>query len=239
MSDDRVHGEHHKLDVLKWGLLVQKQLIEKKFSEETAAELLPIVLNEHDEGRRVAGDFEHELKSAVLVRLRLGDYNEYKQNEIGAIANVIGNHSGITKRKNEKYRYNNKIEEILMDSLTIADRISAIDPLRVLAYFLKHVSRNRISIKKAGEQWNLMLKVWQESIESGVALAVKYGLDGLASQIFQEHKSSVKFIEEYAHHNHRNFEEIIKGIRNGNDVRMFNEFFQTSLICLPVYLRSF
>jgi hypothetical protein len=239
LSIDRVHGEHHKLDVIKWGLFAFQQCELTTLKDKGAAELLPIVLNEHDEGRRVAGDFEHEVKGGQLVHSRLASYSHFKSYEIDAISNVIGNHSGITKIKNESYLVKNHLEDIWNDILMLGDRISAIDPLRVLAYYFKHVQRKQMGPEEAGIFWPSMIDIWKSAINKTIDVTGKYGLNELQMMIFEGVEESGKFIHNYADSKNWDFGQIIEGIRTGDDVRTFNEHYGALIPILPIYIESF
>lgn len=239
LSDDRVHGEHHKLDVLKWGLLCAKEAHLTGRDMALAVDLLPIVLNDHDEGRRVAGDTGHETKGGILVGLRLKSFLEYDSLVADSIAIVIANHSGITKRKAEAFRPRNEREDIWARFLMIGDRISAIDPLRVLGYFLKYVTRERTPCGRQRDVWENMLRIWRESVTAGAMMAQECGLHDIGLMMAEGLEEAVAVAVRYGGRKGWEFDAIVQGIREGDDVEMLNEQFGMALPSVPVYVESF
>jgi hypothetical protein len=80
LNQDRAHGEQHKLDVIYFGLKLMAAYWPDMRDE--LSRLLLLVLNEHDEGRRVATDGTHEEKGAGLVRMRMSDIGGFLLDDI-------------------------------------------------------------------------------------------------------------------------------------------------------------
>jgi hypothetical protein len=129
LSDDRTHGEHHKLDVVALGCHLAASL---DFKDDNMLGLLAIALNEHDEGRRVTGDEEHEEKGARMAGLRMAKL--FSENEITTVATAIGIHGGISVNLPQKRRHDrSQIGQILFT----ADKIAGLDPTRHTSYAIK------------------------------------------------------------------------------------------------------
>lgn len=129
LSDDRTHGEHHKFEVtaLGWHLVACLDL-----KDDGKLGLLAITLNEHDEGRRVTGDEEHEEKGARMVNLRMAKL--FSKDEVAEVATAISIHGGISVSLPQEREHN---RSWLGQILFAADKIAGLDPTRHTSYAIK------------------------------------------------------------------------------------------------------
>ena len=135
LSDDRTHGEHHKFEVLALGFELGKSFLNIKSSDEL--DLLIIALNEHDEGRRVAGDMDHEEKGSIMTKLRMNGMFSPEDQDL--VSTAIEFHGAITVNHGNR---SSKRNTAISKALFIADKFAALDPTRHTSYALKKLNKN-------------------------------------------------------------------------------------------------
>ncbi|MBM3474144.1 MAG: hypothetical protein FJX75_12815 [Armatimonadetes bacterium] len=135
LSLDRAHGEQHKLDVVHFGLRLMRHYWGSVRPD--LRWLLVLVLNEHDEGRRVATDEGHEAKGAELIRARMRDVGGFRSEDVDRCASAVGNHAIISVRDPRRKRATDSDGALLDDTLLVADCISLLDPSRTITHACK------------------------------------------------------------------------------------------------------
>jgi len=235
INTDRTHGEHHKFDVVYFGTKIVTTL-DFSFGLKEGA-LLLIVLNEHDEGRRIAGDAEHEIKSGELIRMRMMNYPTFTHQEIEDCVIAVKSHKRITG--NSRYRPQNTRQKFLYAVLMLADKISGLDPLRHTAYAVKH---NCIKDGKKINWVNFIQYYCKRSITSlKEALTLSPKFANLLPEAESLERKFTLFINVlFDDLDKSDNDTFIKYVNEGNDVKLFNKTFNIKppIPAMPIYSRS-
>lgn len=224
LSLDRAHGEHHKLDVIYFGLKLMNY-----FWNEVRAELprlLLLILNEHDEGRRVAYDGNHERKGAELVRSRMMEIGGFLHQDIEKCVNAIGNHAFISVGKRHRSRPEDREEALLDDTLIVADCLSLLDPSRTIAHAVKH----NITMENYYNNWRSRRNFMFEQIEKTIYA-------DLCGHIEQAMQITEKVISQFMPLSE---EEMKESAKRGDDIKAYCELFgEPPYLHLPIYGYSY
>lgn len=222
LSDDRVHGEHHKFDVVYFGLLLFNKYWPKSHRG-IMPYLLLIALNDHDEGRRVAGDHDHADKSSEMIKIRMRSIGAFHEEDIHKVALAVKNHSQITVQ-NPSQMPNDPESLILYQTLLVADLIAMLDPLRITGYLLKNSRRTqpKNTLRSVEERTTHVLKCIQNTAFKEISTYVEKALTQ-TNTFLNEFLSMVPD------------EELYGVIKDGGDVREFCSRYHVEIPALPVY----
>jgi len=221
LSLDRAHGEQHKLDVIYFGLKLMTVYWPEVRDE--LARLLLVVLNEHDEGRRVATDGTHEKKGAELVRTRMSDIGGFLLEDISHCADAVGNHAIISVRKTDRLRPSDQEAALLDDTLLVADCLSLLDPTRTIAHACKH----RTTLKQYLDNWYECRDFMLRQIE-------KTMYADLAEPFRLAHQHTSEVISTFI--GRMDMDELREASTEGQDVKAFCAFCgEEPYPALPIY----